>query len=89
MKLAYTRAMVTAALSGKLDHVETKPDPVFGLPVPVAIPGVPTEVLDARGSWKDTAAYDAQAAKLAGMFRDNFRKFEAGVSDAVKAAGPK
>jgi phosphoenolpyruvate carboxykinase (ATP) len=89
MKLAYTRAMVTAALTGQLDDVATKPDPVFGLPVPVAIPGVPAEALDARGSWKDAAAYDAQAAKLAGMFRDNFKKFEDGVSDAVKQAGPK
>ena len=89
MKLAYTRAMVTAALSGKLDNVETKPDPVFGLPVPVSIPGVPNEALDARGSWKDTAAYDAQAAKLAGMFRENFKKFEAGVSEGVRNAGPR
>jgi phosphoenolpyruvate carboxykinase (ATP) len=89
MKLAYTRAMVTAALTGQLDDVATKPDPVFGLPVPVSIPGVPAEALDARGSWKDAAAYDAQAAKLAGMFRDNFKKFEDGVSDAVKQAGPK
>jgi phosphoenolpyruvate carboxykinase (ATP) len=89
MKLSYTRTMVTAALSGQLDDIETKPDPVFGLPVPVSIPGVPTEVLDARASWKDASAYDAQAAKLAGMFRDNFKKFEDGVSEAVKNAGPR
>jgi phosphoenolpyruvate carboxykinase (ATP) len=89
MKLAYTRAMVTAALNGDLDNVATRPDPVFGLPVPTSIPGVPAEVLDARGSWKDAAAYDAQAARLAGMFRENFKKFEAGVSDAVKNAGPR
>jgi phosphoenolpyruvate carboxykinase (ATP) len=57
--------------------------------VPVAIPGVPSEVLDARGSWKDSAKYDAQAAKLAGMFRENFKKFESLVSDSVRAAGPK
>src|SRR3954465_5091194 len=74
MKLSYTRAMVTAALNGQLDDVDTRPDPVFGLPVPVAIPGVPSEVLDARGSWKDSSKYDTQAAKLAGMFRDNFKK---------------
>jgi phosphoenolpyruvate carboxykinase (ATP) len=89
MKLAYTRAMVTAALSGQLDDVETRPDPVFGLPVPVSIPGVPSEVLDARGSWKDASSYDAQATKLATMFRDNFKKFEEGVSEGVRQAGPR
>jgi phosphoenolpyruvate carboxykinase (ATP) len=89
MKLSYTRAMVAAALSGQLDDVDTRPEPVFGLPVPTAIPGVPSDVLDARGSWDDAAQYDAQAAKLAGMFRENFKKFESGVSDAVKQAGPR
>jgi phosphoenolpyruvate carboxykinase (ATP) len=89
MKLSHTRTMVTAALTGKLDDVETRQDPVFGLNVPVAIPGVPTEILDPRATWKDSAQYDAQAAKLAQMFRDNFRKFESDVSEAVKKAGPR
>jgi phosphoenolpyruvate carboxykinase (ATP) len=89
MKLAYTRAMVRAALSGALDAAETRVDPVFGLAVPTRVDGVPDAVLDARGTWPDAAAYDAQAAKLAGMFRANIEKFGAAVSAEVKAAGPR
>jgi len=89
MKLSYTRAMVRAALAGKLDDVAVKTDPVFGLSVPVAVEGVPAEVLDARGTWSDGAAYDAQAKKLAGMFRDNIKKFGDAVSAAIVGAGPK
>ena len=89
MKLAHTRAMVRAALSGRLDGVATRPDPVFGLAVPTAVPGVPDAVLDARGTWSDPAAYDAQAARLAEMFRQNIRKFGDGVSAAIQGAGPK
>ena len=89
MKLSYTRAMVTAVLSGKLDNVETRTDSVFGLHIPVSIPGVPADVLDPRGTWSDPKAYDEQAQKLAGMFRDAFKKFEAGVSEGVKSAGPR
>jgi phosphoenolpyruvate carboxykinase (ATP) len=62
---------------------------VFGLAVPQGIAGVPADVLDARGTWKDAAAYDAQAAKLAGMFRDNIKKFGSAVSGKILAAGPK
>jgi phosphoenolpyruvate carboxykinase (ATP) len=88
MKLGYTRAMVRAALAGTLDGVATRTDPIFGLAVPTAVPGVPSEVLDARGTWPDAAAYDAQARKLADMFRSNIQKFGDAVSDAIKAAGP-
>lgn len=89
MKLSYTRAMVRAALSGQLDGVETVTDPVFGLAVPKSVPGVPSEVLDARASWADRAAYDAQAAKLAGMFRANFERFGDHVPADVREAGPR
>ncbi len=89
MKLGHTRAMVTAALSGALEGVTYRKDPIFGFEVPTTAPGVPSDVLDPRGTWKDGAAYDAQAAKLATMFRDNFKAFEAQVADAVKQAGPK
>ena len=88
MKLAQTRAMVRAALAGKLDAVSYTRDPVFGVEVPTAVPDVPSQVLTPRQTWADGAAYDAQAKKLAGMFRDNFRQFEASVPEAVKAAGP-
>ncbi|MCG6955682.1 MAG: phosphoenolpyruvate carboxykinase (ATP) [Gemmatimonadetes bacterium] len=88
MKLAYTRAMVQAILNGTLEGVATRPDPVFGLGVPESCPGVPSEVLDPRGTWKDGAVYDAQASKLAGMFTENFKAFEERVSEAVRKAGP-
>jgi phosphoenolpyruvate carboxykinase (ATP) len=89
MKLPYTRAMVRAALEGRLDGVPTREDPVFGLRIPTAVPDVPTEVLDPRGTWADPARYDAQARKLAEMFRDNFTRFADQVSEEVRRAGPR
>jgi phosphoenolpyruvate carboxykinase (ATP) len=89
MKLSYTRAMVHALLRGDLAKAKTITDENFGLHVPAEVAGVPSEVFRPRDTWADKAAYDAQAKKLAGMFRDNFAKFESLVSDAVKAAGPK
>ncbi len=89
MKLSHTRAMVHAALRGKLNDAETVEDPVFGLRVPKHIRGVPDDVLQPRLTWKDPAAYDAQARKLAEMFRENFAKYADGVSEAVREAGPR
>jgi len=89
MKIAHTRAMINAALSGALDAVVVERDPIFNLDVPTSCPGVPAEVLSPRSTWKDKAAYDQQARKLATMFVDNFKTFEATASPAVKAAGPK
>src|SRR5690606_10346687 len=89
IQLAYSRALVRAALHGVLDDIETYTDPVFGLAVPVRAPGVPAELLRPRDTWADGAAYDAAAAKLAGMFRDNFRRFEASAGPEVTAAGPR
>ena len=87
MKLAYTRAMLNAALSGALDSVPMTPDPVFHVLVPKSCPDVPPEVLDARGMWRDKSAYDRSAADLAARFRRNFEKFTM-VGPEVKAAGP-
>jgi phosphoenolpyruvate carboxykinase (ATP) len=89
MKIAHTRAMIRAALAGELDNVEFKTDPIFNLAVPQSVPGVPSEVLNPRGTWKSAADYDAQAKKLAAMFVDNFKAFEAEAAPEVKAAGPK
>lgn len=89
MKIAYTRAMITAALTGALDDVGYEVDPIFNLEVPTTCPHVPCEVLNPKNTWSDAAAYDAQAKKLAEMFKDNFKKFEKTASPAVKAAGPK
>jgi phosphoenolpyruvate carboxykinase (ATP) len=89
MKIAHTRAMINAALSGALATVPVERDPIFNLDVPTACPGVPVEVLNPRNTWKDKAAYDQMAKKLATMFVDNFKTFEGTSSPAVKAAGPK
>ena len=89
MKLSHTRAMVRAALAGALDDVVTARDPIFGLEVPQDVPGVPGEVMNPRGTWPDGAAYDAQARKLAEMFRKNIEKFGDQVDAKVKAAGPR
>jgi phosphoenolpyruvate carboxykinase (ATP) len=88
IKLAHTRAMVSAALEGALDDVPTDADPVFGLGVPREVKDVPSEVLNPRRTWTDTAGYDAQAQKLAVMFRRNFERFGE-VDSAIKNAGPK
>jgi phosphoenolpyruvate carboxykinase (ATP) len=89
MRLTHTRAMVRAALAGKLDRVANTPEPVFGLAVPQHVPGVPDEVLFPRRTWNDAAAYDAMAAKLAGLFKSNFTQFQDQVPAAVREAGPR
>jgi phosphoenolpyruvate carboxykinase (ATP) len=88
MKLPYTRAMVRAVLSGELWDAPTQVDPVFGLAIPTSCEGVPSDVLNPRSTWADPAAYDAQAKKLAEMFRKNFEKF-GNVDSSIKAAGPR
>ncbi|MEP6766743.1 MAG: phosphoenolpyruvate carboxykinase (ATP) [Gemmatimonadaceae bacterium] len=88
MKLSHTRAMVRAALAGKIGNATTT-DPIFGLHMPTAIEDVPAEVLDPRKTWKDAAAYDTQAKKLAEMFRENIKKFGDAVTPAILGAGPK
>jgi phosphoenolpyruvate carboxykinase (ATP) len=88
MNITHTRNMVRAAINGELDGVETVADPIFRVAVPVAVPGVPDEVLVPRNNWPDTAAYEAAARKLAGMFHANFAKYADGVSDAIRSAGP-
>jgi phosphoenolpyruvate carboxykinase (ATP) len=88
MKIAHTRAMINAALSGALAGVAYDTDTVFNLAVPASCPGVPAEVLRPRDTWTDPAAYDAQARKLAAMFVENFAKYANEVGPEVKAAGP-
>jgi phosphoenolpyruvate carboxykinase (ATP) len=89
MKIAYTRAMVHAALDGSLANAPTVSDPVFGVAVPTACPNVPTEILNPRRTWADPLAYDAQARKLAAMFAENFKAFAGQVPADVLAAGPR
>ena len=87
--LAYTRAMVRAALNGDLDDVPMREDPAFGLWVPEHVPDVPTEVLDPARTWEDPVAYDEQAARLAHAFLENFRRYAGEVSEEVRLAGPR
>jgi phosphoenolpyruvate carboxykinase (ATP) len=89
MKINHTRAMIRAILNGSLAQVETQPDPIFGVGVPVSCPDVPNEVLQPRNTWEDKDAYDRQAKDLGRRFNENFRKYEAGVSEAVRAVAPK
>jgi phosphoenolpyruvate carboxykinase (ATP) len=89
MKLEYTRAMITAALEGKLDSVAYHPHSVFGMMMPEECPGVPSEMLSAKFTWKDKEAYVKTAHKLARYFIKNFEKYRAGASEEILAAGPK
>ena len=89
IKLRYTRAMITAALQGKLDEGDYEADPIFGLNFPQAVPGVPQEVLNPRSTWADRAQYDAKARKLAQAFNDNFAKYSKFANEEIMAAAPK
>jgi phosphoenolpyruvate carboxykinase (ATP) len=89
MKLDFTRAMITAALEGKLNAVETVTDPIFGVAVPKQVPGVPTEVLTPKNTWANKAAYDEKAKYLAGLFAQNFEKYASSVSEEILVAAPK
>ncbi len=89
MKLGFTRAMVDGIHSGELAKAELHADPIFGLSIPKAVPGVPSEVLVPRGTWKDGATYDEAARKLAFLFNQNFAKYQEFASEAVRAAGPR
>jgi phosphoenolpyruvate carboxykinase (ATP) len=86
--IPHTRAMVRAILGGEIGDQDLVTDPVFGLAIPKKLSDVPDEILTPRATWADGAAYDVQAAKLAGMFRSNFERYADGVDDAVKQAAP-
>ncbi|MBQ7255127.1 MAG: phosphoenolpyruvate carboxykinase (ATP) [Oscillospiraceae bacterium] len=87
MKLAYTRAMVTAALTGEIEKSEFVKDPYFGMEVPTAIEGVPSDLLIVGNTWEDKTAYEAKAKELAKSFIENFKKYDK-MSPEVVAAGP-
>lgn len=88
MPIKATRALLEAALSGALNDAPMRTDENFGLEVPLSVANVDTQLLTPRETWADTAAYDTQAKKLAAMFRDNFKKYQDRVSEAVLAAAP-
>jgi len=88
MPIKATRALLNAALDGTLANVEMRVDPHFRFRVPVSVPEVDSRILNPRDTWADKQAYDAQAAKLVGMFRENFKKFESHVGKDVLEAAP-
>jgi phosphoenolpyruvate carboxykinase (ATP) len=88
MKLAYTRAMITAALEGALENVEYEVHPVFGMRMPLSCPDVPSEILNPRNTWADKEAYDAMAKNLASQFIKNFDKYASGAGPETLAAAP-
>jgi phosphoenolpyruvate carboxykinase (ATP) len=86
INLSYTRAMVNAAVEGKLEGVPAKPHPVFHVSVPENVPGVPPEVLDPRRMWQDKDAYDRAALELSNRFHENFKRFSGSMGGVVSAA---
>lgn len=88
MKLQYTRAMIDAALEGKLQDVEFTQHPVFGLQMPAECPGVPSEVLNPRDTWSDKNAYDNKAKTLANSFKQNFKKYKENANEEILSGGP-
>ncbi len=76
ISIKHTRAMLNAALSGKLDHVEYATDPVFGFQVPKTCPEVPSDVLNPASAWANKEVYTQRYRALAARFIDNFKKFE-------------
>lgn len=88
MEIKYTRAMVNAALNGSLEKCEFEVEPMFGLNIPVEVPGVPSEVLFPKRTWKDGAAYDKAAEQLASRFHENFEKYEKDAGADVASAAP-
>jgi phosphoenolpyruvate carboxykinase (ATP) len=89
MQLKYTRAIVDGIHAGALRSVDTVEDPIFGVAVPKKCPGVPDEILVPRNTWKDAAAYDETARKLAHLFAENFKNYEDVANDETKAAAPR
>ncbi|MHC4924915.1 MAG: phosphoenolpyruvate carboxykinase [Planctomycetota bacterium] len=89
MPIQHSRALLHAALEGKLADVEYRKDTTFGFAVPTSCAGVPDEVLDPRATWADGSAYDEKAVALAEMFQRNFERFSEGTAEEVRAAGPR
>ena len=88
-KLRYTRAMVTAALTGEIEKSEFVEDPFFGVQVPTSVEGCPSDILIPVNTWEDKAAYEASAKKLVGMFQENFATKYSHMPAEIVNAGPK
>lgn len=89
IKLKYTRAMITAALSGDLNNVGYAQHSIFGLQMPVTCPNVPFEILNPVTTWKDKGDYLNTAMKLAEAFVKNFDNYKEFANEEILAGGPK
>jgi phosphoenolpyruvate carboxykinase (ATP) len=89
MPIAYTRALINAALDGSLQRAPMVADPIFGMQVPTQCPGVPDQILQPRQTWSDKAQYDITAKDLAHRFHEHFKPLSYDMDEAVQAAGPK
>ena len=74
MKIAYTRAMIRAALNGDFANISFNKHEIFGLEMPQACPNVPEEILSPRNTWTDKSAYDKKANELKKAFEENYKK---------------
>ncbi|CAM4336238.1 phosphoenolpyruvate carboxykinase (ATP) [Gillisia hiemivivida] len=88
MKLKYTRAMIEAALDGKLEEVEFTQHPIFGLNMPVECDNVPSGILNPKETWSDKKSYDEKAMELANSFKRNFKKYEDNSNKEILSGGP-
>lgn len=88
MKLSNTRAMIAAALDGKLENVQFDQHPIFGFQIPTTCPNVDSAILNPRNTWTDKNVYDEKAKYLAGLFVKNFEKYSSGVSQETLAGAP-
>jgi phosphoenolpyruvate carboxykinase (ATP) len=68
MALPHTRAMISAVLTGVLDEIPFQQHTEFGLAIPTACPGVPTELLNPINTWAYKAMYRSAARRLANAF---------------------
>ncbi len=89
IKLRYTRAMITAAMEGKLNKVSYSEHPIFGLMMPNTCPDVPVEILNPKNTWADKGDYDKQAQHLADLFISNFEQFADNASSEIMNAAPR
>jgi phosphoenolpyruvate carboxykinase (ATP) len=88
IKLVQTRAIISAALEGKLDHVDYENHEIFNVAIPKNCPGVPIEILNPQNTWQDERAYCEQANRLAGLFISNFKQYEGTINKEILASAP-
>lgn len=88
IQIKYTRAMLTAALDGRLDNIEYEKEPYFNLIIPKECPDITSEILNPKNTFSDKNAYDEGAKKLANMFIENFKEYESSADENIRQAGP-